>query len=49
MSEETPKPKPSTDIRPPSVFTKDTDPAPRPGFRAPANKGSKAQKSSKKK
>lgn len=39
-------PKPTTPLQPQSPLTRPTDAAPRPGFRAPANKGSKAQKSS---
>lgn len=45
---ETPAPK-SEPLRPPSPLTRPTDAAPRPGFRAPPNKGSKAQKGPKKK
>lgn len=36
-------------IAPVSPLQKDTDRAARPGFRSPANKGSKAQKAGKKK
>lgn len=36
-------------IAPVSPLQKDTDRAARPGFRSPANKGSKAQKGGKKK
>ena len=36
-------------IAPPSVLSRPTDGAARPGFRSPRNKGSKAQKSGKKK
>ena len=45
MAEETePKaPASKTVIAPPSILSKATDAAPRPGFRAPANNKSKAQ------
>ncbi len=43
MADETKK---TTPIAPPSLLSRPTDAAPKPGFRAPANKGSKAQKPS---
>lgn len=36
-------------LMPSSVLTQESDQAVRPGFRSPANKGSKAQRSAKKK
>ncbi len=39
------EPKKTTPIAPPSLLSRPTDAAPKPGFRAPPNKGSKAQKS----
>lgn len=43
------EPKKPTPVAPPSILSRPTDAAPRPGFRAPPNKGSKAQKSEKSK
>ena len=52
MSEETnptsPQPPAATPTRPPSILSNPKDAAPRPGFRAPANARSKAQKKGKK-
>ena len=52
MSDETtpatPQPPATTPTRPPSILSNPKDAAPRPGFRAPANTRSKAQKSGKK-
>ncbi len=50
MSEsEEKKPAAPTVIAPPSILSKPTDSAIRPGFRNPVNKGSRAQQAPKKK
>ena len=41
--------KPRASVAPPSVLSRPTDAAARPGFRSPANANSKAQKRDKKK
>jgi hypothetical protein len=41
-------PRPRSSVVPPGVLQKETDRPTRPGFREPANKKSKAQKSAKK-
>lgn len=46
-TETTPPAAPPTPKGPPSVLTKPTDLAPKPGFRAPSNNRSKAQKKKK--
>lgn len=48
-STETPKPAHTGPTAPPSIMTKPSDQAVRPGFRTPGKVGTKAQKAAKKK
>jgi hypothetical protein len=47
MSDEPARPPAPSKIAPPSILSRPSDAPPRPGFRAPPNKGTKAQKTAK--